>query len=95
MQCGLLGHPLLFTKFPSVTLSSNYPHSHTRRCCFTERKERRGAVPSGASRSRTVEAGARRLLFVKEAPVKVVVRHGAAGSGRKDRSTAVKRGDAG
>ena len=73
----------------------NYPHSHTRRLCSTEWKGKRGAVPSGASRSRTVEAGARRLWFVKEAPVKVAVRHGAAGSGRKGRSTAVKRGDAG
>ena len=95
VQGGLLGHPLLFTDCPAATLSSNYPHSHTRRLCSTERKGRRGAVPSEASRSRTVEAGARRLLFVKEAPVKVAVRHGAAGSGRKGRSTAAKRGEAG
>ena len=52
-------------------------------------------MPSGARQNRAVEAGARRLVFAKEAPVKVVARHGAAKSGRKGRSTAVKRGDAG
>ena len=52
-------------------------------------------APYGAKRNRTVEGGARRFVFVTGAPVKVVARHEAAGSGRKRPFHDVKRGDAG